>query len=192
MKSARQTGASVASDADVVARIVAGDLEALGTLYDRHEHAVRRFLSRLGVADADLDDLVQLTFLEIVRAAKGYDRRYAVKPWLFGVAAMMARRQRRSFVRMAERVKALVVHHEDESRPERPDEAFEGREAELRFRRALASLSDKKREVFAMVTLEGASGEEAAMALGIPINTVWTRLHHAREELRQKLAEDAP
>ena len=192
VKVARHAESPGPSDAEVLGRIVSGDLDALGTLYDRHEHAVRRFLSRVGIPEADLDDLVQLTFLEVVRAAKGYDPRYAVKPWLFGVAATMARRHRRSFTRMAARVKSFIGARDSGPGPVRPDEEFDALEAERRFRRALDSLSDKKRDVFAMVTLEGATGEEAAAALGIPINTVWTRLHHAREELRRRLSEDAP
>jgi len=43
---------------------------------------------------------------------------------------------------------------------------------------------------FVMVELEDASGKDAARALGIPLATVWTRLHHARRELRQYLAEE--
>ena len=57
---------------------------------------------------------------------------------------------------------------------------------------ALAELSAKKREVFVMVALEGVPPEAAAEALGIPIRTVWTRLHHARRELRARLEEDKP
>jgi RNA polymerase sigma-70 factor (ECF subfamily) len=192
LKSARQAESPAPSDGEVLARLGSGDLEALGTLYDRYEHAIRRFLCRLGVTDVDLDDLVQLTFLEVVRAAKRFDPRCAVRPWLFGVAATMARRHRRRFAQMAARVKRFVTARDPDSGPETPDEAFDARETERRFRRALDALSDKKRDVFVMVTLEGASGEEAAMALGIPINTVWTRLHHAREDLRRMLSEDAP
>jgi RNA polymerase sigma-70 factor (ECF subfamily) len=57
------------------------------------------------------------------------------------------------------------------------------------MRRALFELSPKKREVFVLVALEGLSGEEVATTLGIPVNTVWTRLHHARSELRHALEE---
>lgn len=192
MKSARQAESPAPSDGEVLERLGSGDLEALGTLYDRYEHSVRCFLSRVGIGEGDLDDLIQMTFLEVVHAAKGFDPRYAVRPWLFGVAATMARRHRRRFAQMAARVRRFVTAKNADPSPETPDEVFDAREAERRFRRALDALSDKKRDVFVMVTLEGASGEEAAMALGIPINTVWTRLHHAREDLRRMLSEDAP
>jgi RNA polymerase sigma-70 factor (ECF subfamily) len=59
-----------------------------------------------------------------------------------------------------------------------------------RFDAALAKLTEEKRLVFLMVEREGLSGEEVARALEIPVNTVWTRLHHARNELRRALAPE--
>jgi len=189
VKPALHPASTPPGDADVLSRIASGDLEALGTLFDRYEHDVRRLLVRLGVSSADVDDLVQVTFLEVVRAAGGYDGRCSAKPWLFGVAVTMVRRHRRSFARMAARVSSWASTEKPPS-PETPAETFEAREAQARFARALARLSEKKREVFVMVTLEGTSGEDAAAALGVPINTVWTRLHHARAELRRELGGD--
>ena len=43
-------------------------------------------------------------------------------------------------------------------------------------------MAPKKREVFAMFELEGLSGEQIAERIGCPVNTVWTRLHHARKD----------
>jgi RNA polymerase sigma-70 factor (ECF subfamily) len=59
-----------------------------------------------------------------------------------------------------------------------------------RLQRAIDKLSDKKREVFVLITVEGLSGQDAAEVLNIPVNTVWTRLHHARLELRAAVEED--
>ena len=55
--------------------------------------------------------------------------------------------------------------------------------------RAIAALSPQKREVLLLVEVEELTCEEAASALGIPVGTVWTRLHHARRELRLLLGE---
>ena len=178
-------------DPAILARIVSGDLDALGTLFERYQHDVRRFLMRLGVSTADLDDLVQLSFLEVINASRNFDGRSSARAWLLGVAATMVRRQRRSFARMTARLGAWTRARQ-EVRTETPSETFEGREIEARFWSALQNLSPKKREVFVLVTLEGSSGEEAAIALGVPLNTVWTRLHHARDELRHRLREEAP
>ena len=171
-------------------RIGAGDLDALGLLFERYQEDVRRFLVRLGVSPGDLDDLVQQTFVEVIRAASHFDGRLSARAWLLGVAATMVRRHRRSFARMASRL-AAWARARAENHTETPSDSFEGRETEARFWAALERLSPKKREVFALVTLEGATGEEAAALLGVPLNTVWTRLHHARDEIRYFLGRGA-
>lgn len=187
---AQRAVASLADD-ELIAAIARDDLEALGTLFERHEPALRRYLGRLGVSASDADDLVQATFLEVLRAAPRFKPGYAASAWLFGIATIMVRRHRRSLIRSAARLVewARIARSEP---AETPAEAAEGDAAERRFARALERLSPKKREVFVLVTLEGMSGEAAAAALGVPLNTIWTRLHHARRELRRVLEEAAP
>jgi RNA polymerase sigma-70 factor (ECF subfamily) len=160
----------------------------LGVLFDRYEPDVRRFIGRLGVAASEVDDLLQLAFLDVVRAAASYDGRPSARGWLFGLAAIVVRRHRRSVARIA----AGLVAWGREPRADAltAGQTFELHEAAARATRALGRLSPKKREVFVMVVLEDCSGEEAARALGIPVATVWTRLHHARRELREHLAEE--
>jgi RNA polymerase sigma factor (sigma-70 family) len=175
-------------DQALVASIADGNLEALGEFFERHEPAVRRYLARLGVEACDIDDLVQATFLDLAAAATRFDPQYAVRAWLFGIATMMVRRHRRSVGRRAARLVAWagIVHHHAEPTPA---EVFERDDVARRLSLALERLSDKKREVLVLVTLEGLSGEEAARTLEIPIKTVWTRLHYARVELLAALAE---
>jgi RNA polymerase sigma-70 factor (ECF subfamily) len=66
------------------------------------------------------------------------------------------------------------------------DEAVQADDA-ARVTRALSRLTAEKRLVVLMIEREGMTGEEVAGALGIPLGTVWTRLHHARAELRRSL-----
>jgi RNA polymerase sigma factor (sigma-70 family) len=181
---ARAPGKSNLDDAALVEQVRNGDLEALGILFDRHEAAVARFLSRFGVASADVDDLVQATFLQVLRAARHFEPRISVRGWLLGIGAMMARRQRRSLLRTDRRLRTWATIPRGGGAP--TDDALD---VGLRITRALAALSEKKREAFLLVTLEGMSGEEAAVALGVPVKTIWTRLHHARLELRQLFQE---
>jgi len=174
------------TESELVQRIAQGDLEALGDLYDRHEAALRRFFGRIGVVAADADDLVQATFLEVVKAAPRFDESLPFASWLYGLASIMARRHRRSLARAAQRLLAWTNHVLIE--PIKSPAADLEREQELaRFGAAMQRLSAKKREVFVLVVLEGLSGEDAARALQVPVNTVWTRLHHARRELREAL-----
>ncbi len=176
----------VRTDSDLVQRIAQGDLEALGELYDRHAAALRRYFGRTGVSAADADDLVQATFLEVVKAAPRFDEALPLVSWLYGLASIMARRHRRSLARAAQRL--LGWANQVLAEPIKSPAADVERDQELaRFEAAFERLSSKKREVFVLVVLEGLSGEEAARALQVPINTVWTRLHHARRELREAL-----
>jgi RNA polymerase sigma-70 factor (ECF subfamily) len=175
------------SDEALIAAVAGGQLEALGLLFDRFEPTIFRYVQRLGVSGADADDLVQATFLEVTRAAPRFDVNLSAKSWLLGVATILVRRHRRSFARSAARVLAWAhFGYESEQAPSAHDE-LERNEEQRRFREALDKLSPKKREVFALVVLEEMRGEDAARVLGVPVNTVWTRLHHARRELRSLL-----
>jgi RNA polymerase sigma factor (sigma-70 family) len=179
-----------AMDPELLVKIATGDLGGLGMLFDRYEPDVKRFIGRLGVRAEEVDDLVQLTFLDVVRAAATFDGRPSARGWLFGLAAIVVRRHRRSVARIATGL--VVWGREPRAESATPGQAFELHEAAARAARALGRLSAKKREVFVMAVLEDCSGEETARALGIPVATVWTRLHHARRELRAYLLEESP
>lgn len=174
------------TDAELVLRIATGELDALGALFDRHEGNVRGFLTRVGVAPADIDDLVQATFLEVLHAAPRFDPTFAVKSWLLGLASILVRRHRRSLARAAKRLLTWASLSLFDS-PTTPAAELDRSQDLQRFQRAFERLSEKKREVFVLVVLEGLSGDDAARVLGVPINTVWTRLHHARRDLRAGL-----
>jgi RNA polymerase sigma factor (sigma-70 family) len=178
-------------DSALVVAVAGGNLEALGELFDRHQSDVGRYLASLGIAAGDIDDLVQTTFLEVMRAAPRFDSKLSARAWLLGIATVMVRRHRRSigrtFARLARWSGAARM-----DAPPTPVDFVESDETSLRLQRAFDALSEKKREVFVLVTLEGLSGEDAAHALGIPVNTVWTRLHHARLELRAAIEETEP
>ncbi|MGZ3421559.1 MAG: RNA polymerase sigma factor [Polyangiales bacterium] len=177
-----------APDPEVIARVRAGETSALGVLFDRYHRDVRRVVARLGVPAADVDDVVQATFLAVLRASATYDGRASAKPWIVGLAVMHVRRHRRSLSRLAARFRAWAL--EPTTQPTTPEESATTNERIERTRRALDALSTKKREVLVLVTIEGLSGEEAAAVLGVPVATVWTRLHHARRELEAAVFEE--
>ena len=180
---------SPADDEELVHQVAQGHLDSLGVLFDRYHQPLRTFLARLQVPAGDLDDLVQSTFLQLPRAAARFERGRSVKGWLFGLATIVVKRHRRTLSRLARKVSALS--REPQTRgPRTPADLVAEEESARRARQALADLSRKKREVFVMVVLEKLSGETVAQSLGIPVGTVWTRLHHARRELRQLLGED--
>ena len=178
-------------DADVLCRIAEGELDALGILFDEYEPVVKRFIGRLGVPPADVDDLVQLTFLDLPGAAAKFDERGQFRAWWLGLAAVVVRRYRRSTRRRAAQL-ARWATEPGRRAAAAPDDDFERQESTARALGALQKLSHKKREVFVMLVFEGLSGADAARALDVPVATVWTRMHHARRDLRRLLEEPKP
>lgn len=174
-----------ATDSELFQGMASGDLGPLGELFDRHHASVRAFAERLLANHADAADLVQETFLTAARAAASFQPGASARPFLFGVAAQLARRRRRSFARLRTLLKAFE-HAPRAQRATAEDDLAAGEEVAL-LNASLARLSHKHREVVLMVDLGGLSGVEAAKALGVPAGTVWRRLHVARAQLRARV-----
>jgi RNA polymerase sigma-70 factor (ECF subfamily) len=189
----RRIGGTVSemSDEALVAACATGESAALGALFDRHHAAVRRFLARVsGASDSDLDDLVQITFATVPRAAARWGRRATARTWLFGVANNVARHHARSEIRRRRR-----IHDAAECLRSFPAEAGAdalARERALRLSLAIVELPPKLREAFVLVYLEGVPGAEAAQLLGVRGGTIWKRLHQARARLRETLGGSLP
>jgi RNA polymerase sigma-70 factor, ECF subfamily len=174
------------SDAELLADVAAGDLGAIGELYDRYARHVWRAARRTLDDDADADDVVHATFMGLPRVAPSYDGRASSRNWLCGIAVRLALRRRRSATRFRRALAALadtVVRHSTAT----PERSADSQEQLAVLDHALSRLSEKKRAVFVLVELEGLSAEEVATALEIPAATVRTRLFHARRELQDAL-----
>jgi RNA polymerase sigma factor (sigma-70 family) len=167
------------SDPELMRQLAAGQIGALGELYDRHRAALRSFIGRATGDAHDVDDLVHATFLAVAQSAERYDGRASCRPWLIGTAAQLLRRRRRAVSRFVDVLTALRGSLQP---PRDPSPALQAR---TDVERALAGLSEPKRITLLMAEVEGLSCDEIARALDIPIGTVWTRLHAARRELRR-------
>jgi RNA polymerase sigma-70 factor (ECF subfamily) len=167
------------SDPELMRQLAGGQLGALGELYDRHQAPLRRFIGRATGDGHDVDDLVHATFLAAAESAQRYDGRASCRPWLIGIAVQLLRRRRRAFGRFVAVLAALRSTVQGASDP-RP-----ALQARSDVERALAGLSEPKRVTLLMAEVEGLSCDDIARALGIPVGTVWTRLHAARRELRR-------
>jgi RNA polymerase sigma-70 factor (ECF subfamily) len=178
----------VAPDPDpkIMLRLAGGELGALGELYDRYQHPVRRYLARATSDAEDVDDLVHTTFLTAAKSAVRYDGSASCRPWLIGIATQLLRRRRRAFGRFLE---ILSLAGTTRSKSVDPRSSLY---AKNDIERALTRISEAKRVTFLMAEVEEMTCAEIAAVLEIPIGTVWTRLHAARRELRRALEEGEP
>jgi RNA polymerase sigma-70 factor (ECF subfamily) len=176
-------------DAALLSAVAKGDLHALGALYDRYHRDVHAFAARLTRGgDSDLDDIVQETFVQVRRAAAGFSGRAAVRTWLLGIAANLIRAQIR---REARRRSWLHRLRGDELAPVAAVRAECSRELS-ELARAIAELPYRLRVAFVLCAVEEVPAEQAARVLGVPVGTVWRRVHQARKQLQRALSEVAP
>lgn len=181
----REAPSAAESDAQLFEACARGDLGPLGALFDRHHEAVRQFLLRAAPNAADVDDLVQETFLTAARAAGSFDGRASGLPFLIGVAVQLMRRRRRTFARLRALYDAFGAAPSSPGRT--PEDSASLAEQEDRLRDAIAKLSEDRRLVLVLVEYQGLSGVEVAKILETPVGNVWRRLHEARTELRRSL-----
>jgi RNA polymerase sigma-70 factor (ECF subfamily) len=178
------------SDRDLMARLVAGDRDALDPLMERHHRRLYRIA--LGyLRDPDLaKDVVQETFVKAFQNASRWDTRAEVAPWLARIAVNQSidqyRRVRRR--RTAEEPLAEGDHSEtltvgDAS----PDALVRGREIGERIQTALAVLPERQRAVFVLRHCEEMTLEEIAESLQMNLGTVKSALHRAVRRLRETL-----
>jgi RNA polymerase sigma factor (sigma-70 family) len=174
-----------------MARMRGGDVSALGILYDRHRASVHAFVARASWSEAFAEDITQEAFLRLARMADRYDGRESARPLLLGIAAKLTADVRRRSARSAN-----LLHSLSQDAPSvtlrTPEREATNAEALRRVHAALQKLSPEKRIIILLVEGEGFTGQEAAEALGIPLGTVWTRLHKAREALRHTLDRRRP
>jgi RNA polymerase sigma-70 factor, ECF subfamily len=137
-------------------------------------------LRRLGVRPADLEDVTHDVFLTVYRKLDVYDAERPLRPWLFAFAYRAASDYRR-----------LARHREEptEDIPEpeasfaRGDEMLERKQESALVHAALAQIDLDRRAVLVAHEIDGTPMKDVAAALGIPLNTAYSRLRIAREEL---------
>lgn len=177
--------ASPPPDAALVLRLRAGDVQALGALYQRYGGAVRSVLLRVEptMTHEDAADLCHEAFLTFRDTLDRYEHRDQLRSWLFGIALRKARaaRRRRGW-RHALRVQGAsqaagvsLYQGDDEARVD----------ARRRIDRLLGALPEAQREVLVLHAIEGLSVQETAATLGLSDNAVSTRLYRARRALKE-------
>jgi RNA polymerase sigma-70 factor, ECF subfamily len=172
------------SDEVLIGRIAGGDRLAMQVLFARHHVRVYRFVLRL-VSDPTLaEDLISEVFLDVWRQAGRFEARSAVSTWLLAIArfkALSALRKKPE----AELTEEMAEAIEDTS--DTPEAALAKKDKGAALRECLKQLSPEHREVVDLVYYHEKSVEEVAEIVGIPENTVKTRMFYARKKLSELL-----
>ena len=170
------------SDRDLLDKIAAGDRLAMRTLYGRHNVRVYRFVLRLIGDESKAEDVVSEVFFEVWRQAGRFEGRSQVSTWVLAIA----------------RYKAITVMRQQQDQPlddefaqgiaDPADDAqltLEKKDTSIRLRQCIQQLSAEHREVIDLVYYHGKSVEEAAEIVGVPRNTVKTRMFYARKRIAE-------
>ncbi len=155
-----------------------------GSLFRRHAGFVANFLSRLGVERTELDDVVQEVFMVVHRRGGFTPGPARPTTWLADIALKVNANRVRKRRRARVQAHTEVVDRAEDPKAS-PADAIDHRRSIDRVQQALASLDDDRRSVFVLFELEGESCDSIASGLGIPVGTVYSRLHTARRKFKK-------
>jgi RNA polymerase sigma-70 factor, ECF subfamily len=174
-------GSGVARERDLIARVGAGDRRAFEELYNLYHRRMARFLTRLTRRYDLAEEVINDTFWVVWRKARTFRGDSQPSTWIFGIAYRKARNAFRASARLAEKnLSAELVPLTSEG----PSDAEELRDW---LGRALSQLPLEQRLAVELCYELGHSCEEIAAIMGCPVNTVKTRLFHARAKLQKLL-----
>jgi RNA polymerase sigma-70 factor, ECF subfamily len=168
------------SDESLIARIAQGDRLAMKVLYGRHHVRVYRFALRLTRDESVAEDLISEVFLDVWRQAGKFEGRSAVSTWLLAITRFKALSvlRRRKDAELDDETAAAIEDTSDD-----PEVVLEKQDTGNALRQCIAALTPEHREVIDLVYYHEKSVEEAAAIMGIPENTVKTRMFYARKKL---------
>jgi RNA polymerase sigma-70 factor (ECF subfamily) len=166
-------------------RAASADPEQFRLVYDRHAPAVWRFIRAQVAADL-AEDLTAETFAVALRRRGDYvPHGDSARGWLLGIASNLIRASRRSNARGARAL--LRLPRPREASVDIALERLDAADARRPLLVALARISQREREVLLLSAIGGLAYDEIAVVLGVPIGTVRSRLHRARESMRAAL-----
>lgn len=186
-------------DRALVAEACAGRDRAFEELLHRYERPVFSLVVRMVRDHALAEDLAQEVFIKAFQAIRSYDPAYKFSSWIFKIAnnASIDHLRRRSLdtlsldgsphAETAEAIEATTLQISDSA--ESPLDEVANRELGSRIEIAIQQLRPEYRNCILLRHVEGRPYEEIAEILDLPLGTVKTYIHRARNELRILLAE---
>ncbi len=172
-----------ARDVRDVGKVVVGAKRPPGDLVALHaEHAgfVWATLQRFGIQHPDLEDAFQDVFIVVQRRLSSFDWACPVTTWLFAICRRVAASHRRRAYTRRERLGEEVEDVPDSAKS--PEELISRNQARSQLDQILEAMDLDRRAVFVMFEVEEMPCSEIATLVGVPVGTVYSRLHAARKE----------
>ncbi len=195
---AREPKAARTSDEALMQRFQQGDSAAFRVLLERHRGGVYNFVLRHVGNRTVAEDLLQDTFLRVVQGAHRFKLESKFTTWLYTIARNLCvdRARKMKFRRHKSLDQPPGSDEDGATLGERvaddgigTDRAAIGSELQVKLAEAIASLREDQREVFLMREYANLPFKEIAQIVGVPENTVKSRMRYALEHLRGALAE---
>ena len=172
------------SDEALIEKIASGNRLAMQALFIRHQARIYRFVLRLA-RDATLaEDLTSDVFLTVWQQAHRFEARSSATTWLLAIARY------KTYAELRRRTEPLPddgAAQASDDPADNPEAAFEIKRRGEILRRCLTRLSREHREIIDLVYYHEKSVQEVAGIVGIPGNTVKTRMFYARRRLSELL-----
>jgi RNA polymerase sigma-70 factor (ECF subfamily) len=184
------------STEDLIQRFQQGQSGAFDALFDRYKDYVYRVAFFVARNSGDAEEVVQETFIDVLRALPRYDTAGPARfeTWLYRVTVNRCRsrfRRKRlpsaDWDEIGEQVERIINGHPDHQ----PEPSTISREQKAALWQAVDTLPEAHREVVVLRYQAGLSYEEIAQAMEINIGTVKSRLYNAHKKLGTLLAEAA-
>ena len=186
------------TDAELMIAFQQGDARAFEYLVGRHQRGIYNFVLRSVRERGRAEELLQEVFLRVVRSKNRYQRTAKFTTWVYSIARnLCVDESRRARFRDHQSLDAerrgkdgdgggpMVARLPDKGVP--TDMAAEAPKLRRRLEDAIDTLPDDQREVFVMRQVSGMSFREIGEALGVPENTIKSRMRYALEKLREQL-----
>lgn len=180
------------SDAELLARIEAGDPEALEALIARYQRQVLRFSMKMCRHREDAEDVLQDTLLAAARGIRQFRGAASLSTWMYTIARSYCIKKHRkskfapAHERSLEQDVAAEARALEDPGPS-PEDQTAANETEAALQAGIAALDDKYREILVLRDVEGLSAAEVAEVTGLSVAAVKSRLHRARNTLRAHL-----
>jgi RNA polymerase sigma-70 factor (ECF subfamily) len=160
-------------------------------VYEAYFHEVARWVRAMGVNSAEIPDVTQEIFIIVHRKLAAFDGQN-LRGFLYRITQRTVRDHLRSawFRTFFKRRGPDYALDEAQAHWAPMDMTLERKQLLREVESILAKMNPKHRRAFVLFEVEGYSGEEIAKLEGVPVDTIWTRLHSARREFFKQMSEE--